>query len=80
MSKKRPETVIKVTTNPESMSFDDFAIETRRYRSQIDKAVSDGKLNWGTANGVKSIIVDELSTAYLEKCRAIDAYKRKTNK
>lgn len=77
MGAKRAETIIKVTTEPPSMRFDDYAIETRRERSQIDKAVKNGSLNWGKANGVKSIILDELSTAYTEKCRAADNLKRK---
>ena len=77
MKQKRPETTIIVTTTPPSMRLDDFAIETRRHRSQIDKAVAEGRLNWGKANGVVSVVIDEIAEAYIEKCRANDKHKKK---
>lgn len=73
---KLPKTDIKVTTNPESVRYDDFAIEARRNRSQIDLAVARGQLNWGEALGMKMVVIDALSNAYVEKCRAADKFGR----
>jgi hypothetical protein len=77
---KLPKTYIKVTTEPEAVRYDDFAIEARRNRSQIDLAVSRGQLNWGEALGMKMVIIDSLSNAYIEKCRAADKYDRELKK
>jgi hypothetical protein len=77
---KLKETVIKVQTEPKSMRLDDFAIECRRTRAQIDRAVSDGRLNWGKANGIMSIVQDDIADAFVKKCRASDELERELEK
>ncbi len=74
---RKPETKIDIQCIPDAIRYDDFAISVRRERSQICYAVRHGQLNWGKANGVKMIIIDDLSQAYIEQCRANDNKKHK---
>jgi len=77
---KRSKTKIDVHTQPETVRIDEFAIVCKRDRTQITRAISNGKLNWGTMYGLTVVVIDDLSNSFKERCRALDKLKHLMNK
>lgn len=73
---KKPQTSIDVTLEPYSKRYSDFASVAKRHRQHISFAVKNGQLNWGVVNGIKMVVIDSLSDAFLDKCRANDKSKK----
>lgn len=75
---KKPQTSIDITLQPYAKRYDEFAALARRHRQHVSFAVKSGQLNWGIANGVRMIIMDELAEVFLERCRLNDKSKKIT--
>ena len=74
------EVKVKITTNIPVILVQGFADAVKRKRSQIDKAVSDGFLDYGYVFGIKVIILNQKAESYSSLCESLDEVSEQKSK
>lgn len=69
---------INITTDPPAQPIKDFAFKAKRSNEHVNKACNQGQLNYGFAfegkreTGIKLVILDDLATEFIKKCKRLD--------